>query len=179
MPVTPAAWLTRGPRRRFAVIAVPSATATADVAAVLAGADGSRTATTGADPVDLLRRSPARLPSTAVRLASRVAVLVGTPFRPTDPDAPLEETGDLLPDAPVLPEPDAALCRATAKVLGVSVVADAKDCTGGSGIGPGSGERDGRTVRGFDKNALGFPGSPDTALPDVGVTDHAGGASAT
>lgn len=47
---------TRAPRRRFAVVAVPLATAAAVVAAVLTGAVGSRTATTDADAVGLLDR---------------------------------------------------------------------------------------------------------------------------
>ncbi|MEU6198371.1 CU044_5270 family protein [Streptomyces sp. NPDC047061] len=259
----------RAPRRRFAVIAVPLATAAAIVAAVLAGAVGSRTATTDPDAVDLLRRiaevaaaqkavpvrddqyvyvrtqGAMKFSDTDIRVLReaswtavdgrraglrRVTVLVGPPFRardpfssyskgthdmklspdpnvttfrelqalPTDPDAllekiyagtggegqtrqsaALEKIGDLLPDATLLPELDAALYRAAAKIPGVSVVADAKDYTGRSGIGLSFRERDGRTVWVFDRKSLGFLGSADEALLEVGVTDKAGETSTT
>ncbi|MDQ0933651.1 CU044_5270 family protein [Streptomyces turgidiscabies] len=259
----------RAPRRRFAVIAVPLATATAIVAAVLAGAVGSKTASTDADAVDLLHRIAevaAAKKSVAVRddqyvyvrtqgfmkfsendvrilrEASwnavdgkraglrRITVLVGPPFRdrdpfsgyskgthdmrlnpdpnvtpfralqalPTDPDsllekiyagtkgegqtresAALEKIGDMLPDATLLPELDAALYRAAAKIPGVTVVNDAKDYTGRSGIGLSFKERDGRTVWVFDKKSLAFLGSPDEALLTVGVADKAGETPAT
>ncbi|WAU78736.1 CU044_5270 family protein [Streptomyces sp. Qhu-G9] len=257
----------RVPRRRFAAIAVPLATAAAIVAAVLVGGVGSETATnatTDADAVDLLNRIAevaAAKKSVAVRddqyvyvrtqgsmkfsekdirvlrEASwtavdgkrpglrRVTVLVGPPFRhrdpfssyskgthdmrlspdpnittfrelqalPTAPDsllekiyadtkgegqtresAALERIGDMLPDATLLPELDAALYRAAAKIPGVSVIADAKDYTGRSGIGLSFKERDGRTVWVFDKESLDFLGSADEALLDVGVADRAG-----
>ncbi|WP_069764444.1 CU044_5270 family protein [Streptomyces sp. LUP47B] len=259
----------RAPRRRFAVIAVPLATAAAIVAAVLAGAVGSRTATTDADAVDLLNRIAevaAAKKSVPVRddqyvyvrtqgsmkfsehdirilrEASwtavdgkraglrRVTVLVGPPFRPrdplssysrgthdmrlnpdpnvttfrelqalpTDPDAllekiyagtrgegqtresaALEKIGDMLADATLLPELDAALYRAAARIPGVSVVTDAKDYTGRSGIGLSFEERDGRTVWVFDKNSLDFLGTADEALLAVGVTDKTGETPAT
>ncbi|MFD4502659.1 CU044_5270 family protein [Streptomyces sp. NPDC058457] len=259
----------RAPRRRFAVIAVPLATAAAIVAAVLAGATGSRTATTDADAVGLLHRiaevaaakktvpvrddqyvyvrtqGSMKFSDNDIRILReaswtavdgkraglrRVTVLVGPPFRPrdpfssyskgthdmrlspdpnvptfrelqtlpTDPDAllekiyagtkgegqtrqsaALEKIGDMLPDATLLPELDAALYRAAAKIPGVSVVADAKDYTGRSGIGLSFEERDGRTVWVFDKKSLDFLGSADEALLDVGVTDKAGETSAT
>ncbi|UIX32326.1 CU044_5270 family protein [Streptomyces sp. GQFP] len=254
----------RTPRRRFAAIAVPLATAAAIVAAVLAGAGGSEKATTDADAVDLLNRI-AEVAATkesvpvrddqyvyvrtqgsmkfsendirVLREASwtavdgkreglrRVTVLTGPPsgprdpfssyskgthdmklspdpnvttFRelqslPTDPDAllkeiyagtkgegqirqsaALEKIGDLLPDATLLPELDAALYRAAAKIPGVSLVDDAKDYTGRPGIGLTFEERDGHTVWVFDKNSLAFLGSTDEALLDVGVADRTG-----
>ncbi|MFI6437393.1 CU044_5270 family protein [Streptomyces sp. NPDC050759] len=259
----------RAARRRFAVIAVPLATAAAIVAAVLAGAVGSRTATTDADAVDLLHRiaevaaakksvpvsddqyiyvrsqgsmkfsdhdirilREARWTAVDGKRAGlrRVTVLVGPPFRPrdpfssyskgthdmrlspdpnvttfrelqalpTDPDAllekiyagtkgegqteesaALEKIGDMLPDATLLPELDAALYRAAAKIPGVSVVADAKDYAGRSGIGLSFKERDGRTVWVFDKKSLDFLGSADEALLNVGVADKAGETPAT
>ncbi len=259
----------RAPRRRFAVIAVPLATAAAIVAAVLAGTVGSRTATTDADAVDLLNRiaevaaakksvpvrddqyvyvrtqgsmkfsendirilREARWTAVDGRRAGlrRVTVLVGPPFRPrdpfssyskgthdmrlspdpnvttfrelqalpTDPDAllekiyagtrgegqtresaALEKIGDLLADATLLPELDAALYRAAARIPGVSVVTDAKDYTGRSGIGLSFEERDGRTVWVFDKKSLDFLGSADEALLAVGVADKAGETPAT
>ncbi|MBW8740838.1 MAG: CU044_5270 family protein [Streptomyces turgidiscabies] len=254
----------RAPRRRFAVIAVPLATATAIVAAVLAGAVGSKTASTDADAVDLLHRiaevaaakksvpvrddqyvyvrtqGSMKFSENDVRILReaswnavdgkraglrRITVLVGPPFRardpfsgyskgthdmrlspdpnvttfrelqalPTDPDAllekiyagtkgegqtresaALEKIGDMLPDATLLPELDAALYRAAAKMPGVSVVTDAKDYTGRSGIGLSFKERDGRTVWVFDKKSLAFLGSPDQALLTVGGADKAG-----
>lgn len=254
----------RASRRRFAVIAVPLATAAAIVAAVLAGAVGSRTATTDTDAVDLLNRiaevaaakksvpikddqyiyvrtqGSMKFSDKDVRILRdarwtavdgkhaglrRVTVLVGPPFRPrdpfssyskgthdmrlnpdpnvttfrelqtlpTDPDAllkkiyagtkgegqtkesaALEKIGDMLPDATLLPELDAALYRAAAKIPGVSVVTEAKDYTGRSGIGLSFKERDGRMVWVFDKKSLDFLGSADEALLDVGVADKAG-----
>ncbi|WP_123975506.1 hypothetical protein [Streptomyces sp. Ag109_O5-1] len=85
----------------------------------------------------------------------------------------------MLPDATLLPELDAALYRTAAKIPGVSVVADAKDFTGRSGIGLSFRERDGRTVWVFDRKSLDFLGSADEALLAVGVADKAGGTSAT
>jgi hypothetical protein len=254
----------RASRRRFAVIAVPLATAAAIVAAVLAGAVGSRTATTDTDAVDLLNRiaevaaakksvpirddqyiyvrtqGSMKFSDKDIRILRdarwtavdgkhaglrRVTVLVGPPFRPrdpfssyskgthdmrlnpdpnvttfrelqtlpTDPDAllkkiyagtkgegqtkesaALEKIGDMLPDATLLPELDAALYRAAAKIPGVSVVTEAKDYTGRSGIGLSFKERDGRMVWVFDKKSLDFLGSADEALLDVGVADKAG-----
>ncbi|MFF7472698.1 CU044_5270 family protein [Streptomyces sp. NPDC008092] len=254
----------RTPRRRFAVVALPLATAAAVVAAVLTGATGSRSATTDADAVALLDRiaevaaakqtapvrddqyvyvrtqSSMRFAEDDIRILResswtavdgrraglrRVTVLVGPPFRPrdpfssysrgthdmrlspdpnvptfrelrtlpTDPDAllekiyagtkgegrtrrsaALEKIGDLLPDATLLPELDAALYRAAARIPGVSVVADAKDRTGRTGIGLSFEERDGRTVWVFDRKSLAFLGTADEALLAVGVTDKAG-----
>ncbi|MFI1360721.1 CU044_5270 family protein [Streptomyces sp. NPDC020898] len=96
----------------------------------------------------------------------------------TRESAALEKIGDMLPDATLLPELDAALYRAAAKIPGVSVVTDAKDYTGRSGIGLSFKERDGRTVWVFDKKSLDFLGSADEALLDVGVADKAGGTPA-
>ncbi|MFG2370219.1 CU044_5270 family protein [Streptomyces sp. NPDC048504] len=254
----------RAPRRRFAVIVVPLATAAAVVAAVLAGADGSRPATTDTDAVGLLnhiaevaaakKSVPVRDDQyvyvrtqgsmkfsdkdiRVLREASwtavdgrraglrRVTVLVGPPFRPRDPfssyskgthdmklspdpnvatfrelqalptepnallekiyadtkgegqtqeSEALEKIGELLPDATLLPELNAALYRAAAKIPGVSVVSDAKDYAGRSGIGLSFKELDGRTVWVFDKKSYDFLGSADEALLDVGVADKAG-----
>jgi hypothetical protein len=93
----------------------------------------------------------------------------------TKESAALEKIGDMLPDATLLPELDAALYRAAAKIPGVAVVTDAKDYTGRSGIGLSFKESDGRTVWVFDKKSLDFLGSADEALLDVGVADEAGG----
>jgi len=97
----------------------------------------------------------------------------------TRESAALEKIGDLLADATLLPELDAALYRAAAKIPGVSVVTDAKDYTGRSGIGLSFEERDGRTVWVFDKKSLDFLGSADEALLAVGVADKAGETPAT
>ncbi|MEU9456418.1 CU044_5270 family protein [Streptomyces sp. NPDC048277] len=258
----------RAPRRRFAVVAVPLATAAAVVATVVVGIVESTTATPDAQAVGLLNRIaevaaakrtvPVRddqyiyvstqgamtFSKDDVRIMRvtewtavdgrraglrRFNVLVGPPFRPrdplsayskgthdmklypdpnvtafralqslpTDPDAllakiyagtkgegqtresaALEKIGDLLPDAKLLPELDAALYRAAAKIPGVSVVSHAKDYTGRSGIGLSFKERDGRTVWVFDTKSLDFLGTPDEALLDVGVADRTGGTPA-
>lgn len=257
------------PRRRFAVIALPLATAAAITAAVLTGAVGSKTATTDADAVDLLNRiaevAAAKKPVpvrhdqyiyvrtqgsmtfsendtrilretrwTAVDGTRaglrRITVLVGPPFRPHDPfssyskgthdmrlspdpnittfrelqalptdpesllekiyadtkaqgqtrqSAALEKIGDMLPDATLLPELDAALYRAAAKIPGVSLVTDAKDYTGRSGVGLSFKDRDGRTLWVFDQKSFDFLGTADEALLTVGVADKAGETPAT
>jgi len=92
----------------------------------------------------------------------------------TRESAALEKIGDLLPDASLLPELDAALYRAAAKIPGVSLVTDTKDYTGRSGIGLSFKDRDGDTVWVFDKNSLQFLGTPDEALLNVGVANRAG-----
>ena len=97
----------------------------------------------------------------------------------TRESAALEKIGDMLADATLLPELDAALYRAAARIPGVSVVTDAKDYTGRSGIGLSFKERDGRTVWVFDKKSLDFLGSADEALLAVGVADKAGETPAT
>ncbi len=93
---------------------------------------------------------------------------------PTRESAALEKIGGMLPDAMLLPELDAALYRAAAKIPGVSVVADAKDYTSRTGIGLSFKERDGRTVWVFNKKSLDFMGSADEALLDVDVVDETG-----
>ncbi|MCI3274903.1 CU044_5270 family protein [Streptomyces cylindrosporus] len=108
---------------------------------------------------------------------------------PTDPDAllrkiyddtkddrgqALERIGDMLAEAGLLPELDAALYRAAAKVPGVSVVANAKDYAGRSGIGLAFRGREEREVWVFDKESLAYLGSGTEALLDVGVADKAG-----
>ncbi|MGI5456448.1 CU044_5270 family protein [Streptomyces sp. CA-249302] len=108
---------------------------------------------------------------------------------PTDPDAllrkiygdtkddrgqALERIGDLLADATLLPELDAALYRAAAKVPGVSVVANAEDYAGRSGVGLAFKGSEGREVWVFGKADLTYLGSGTEALLDVGVADKAG-----
>ncbi|MEU6140178.1 CU044_5270 family protein [Streptomyces sp. NPDC047081] len=108
---------------------------------------------------------------------------------PTDPDAllrkiyddtkddrgqALERIGDLLAEAGLLPELDAALYRAAARIPGVSVVANAKDYAGRSGIGLTFEGRDGREVWVFGKKSLAYLGSGKEALLDVGVADKVG-----
>ncbi|MEU6550470.1 CU044_5270 family protein [Streptomyces sp. NPDC046915] len=92
----------------------------------------------------------------------------------TRQSAALEKIGDMLPDATLLPELDAALYRAAAKIPGVSVVTDAEDYTGRPGIGLSFEESDGHTVWVFDDKSLDFLGSSHEALLDVGVADKPG-----
>ncbi|MFF4348784.1 CU044_5270 family protein [Streptomyces sp. NPDC001530] len=252
------------PRRRFAIIAVPLATAAAVAAAVVVGTGGSETPTTDQEAVDLLNRIATvaaakksltvrddqyvyirtqgsleitdvedsgtqiyrRSDWTAVNGKrpglARITVLSGpnlpghrvpkgTPedmrlspdpnvstYRelqalPTDPDAllkkvyddtkdkdsinrgaALEMIGDMLDDATLLPEVDAALYRAAAKIPGVSVVENAKDLAGRPGIGLSFKGGDDRDTWVFDKESLNYLGSDEVALLGAGVVDKVG-----
>ncbi|MEU3339477.1 CU044_5270 family protein [Streptomyces sp. NPDC006668] len=92
----------------------------------------------------------------------------------SEQSAALEKIGDMLPDATLLPALDAALYRAAARIPGVSVVQNAKDYAGRSGIGLTFKDRGDRTVWVFDKRSLDYLGSNKEALLDTGVADKAG-----
>ncbi|GAA3866110.1 hypothetical protein GCM10023084_19230 [Streptomyces lacrimifluminis] len=112
---------------------------------------------------------------------------------PTDPDAllkkiyadtgdggsadrgqALELIGDMLATATLLPEVNAALYRAAAKIPGVSVVENAKDLAGRPGIGLRFKDRDDHETWVFDKGSLTYLGSDEKALLGTGVVDKAG-----
>jgi hypothetical protein len=252
------------PRRRFARIGVPLATAAAVAAAVVVGTVGSGTPTTDQEAVDLLNRiatvaaakksvtvrddqyvyisTQGSLEITDVedsgtqiyrrsnwaavngkRLGlARITVLSGpnlpgdrtpkgvaqdmtlsadpnvTSYRelkalPTDPDALLEKIyddtkdrgsinrgaalemiGDMLDEATLLPEVDAALYRAAAKIPGVSVVDKAEDLAGRPGVGLSFKDGDRRDTWVFDKESLNYLGSDKVALLGTGVVDKVG-----
>ncbi|MEU6148166.1 hypothetical protein ABZ848_48535 [Streptomyces sp. NPDC047081] len=69
----------------------------------------------------------------------------------------------MLPDATLLPQLDAALYRAAAKIPGVLVVTRAKDYTDRSGIGLSFKESSGHTVWVYDKSPLDFLGPADAS----------------
>ncbi|AEM86940.1 CU044_5270 family protein [Streptomyces violaceusniger] len=112
---------------------------------------------------------------------------------PTDPDAllkkiyadtkddgsinrgqALERIGEMLADAKLLPELNAALYRAAAKIPGVSVVRNAKDFAGRPGIGLSFKDRDDRDTWVFDKKSLNYLGSDEVAVLGAGVVDKVG-----
>ncbi|MGY1495130.1 CU044_5270 family protein [Streptomyces sp. QTS52] len=252
------------PRRRFAMIGVPLATAAAVATAVVVGSVGSGTPTTDQEAVDLLNRIAtvaAAKKSVTVRDdqyiyvniqgsleitdvedsgtqiyrrsnwtavngkrsgLARITVLSGpnlpgsrtpkgvaedmrlsadpnvTTYRelealPTDPDAllkkiyddtkdkdsinrgaALEMIGDMLADATLLPEVDAALYRAAARIPGVSVVEKAKDIAGRPGIGLSFKDGDRHDTWVFDEQSLNYLGSDEVALLGAGVVDRIG-----
>ncbi|MFI6933787.1 CU044_5270 family protein [Streptomyces sp. NPDC050287] len=104
----------------------------------------------------------------------------------TRQSAALETIGGMLADATLLPELDAALYRAAAKIPGVSVVDNAKDFAGRPGIGltfkngnrdnqaDKDGEVDEDEVWVFDKKTLTYLGSDKEALLDTGIADALG-----
>ncbi|MFE6172784.1 CU044_5270 family protein [Streptomyces sp. NPDC056464] len=89
-------------------------------------------------------------------------------------EAALEEIGAMLPSAPLLPELNAALYRAAAKIPGVSVVRNAEDVTGREGIGLTFKDRDDQDTWVFDRKSLKFLGTDEQALLGVGVADRIG-----
>ncbi|WP_447037268.1 CU044_5270 family protein [Streptomyces sp. DSM 118878] len=88
--------------------------------------------------------------------------------------AALEMIGDMLDDATLLPELDAALYRAAAKIPGITVVQKAKDFAGRPGIGLSFENGDDRGTWVFDKKSLTYLGSDDVALLGTGIVDKAG-----
>ncbi len=88
--------------------------------------------------------------------------------------AALEEIGSMLPSATLLPDLNAALYRAAAKIPGVSVVDDAKDIAGRHGIGLTFKDGDDRDTWVFDRESLNFLGTDEVALLDAGVVDRVG-----
>ncbi|QOV37705.1 CU044_5270 family protein [Streptomyces ferrugineus] len=93
---------------------------------------------------------------------------------PTHEAAALEEIGAMLPSATLLPELNAALYRAAARIPGVSVVRDAEDIAGREGVGLTFNDRDDQDTWVFDKKSLKFLGTDEQALLGVGIADRIG-----
>jgi len=93
---------------------------------------------------------------------------------PTHEEAALEAIGAMLSKATLLPEVDAALYRAAARIPGVSVAEHAEDAAGRRGIGLAFGDGDDRDVWVFNRKMLDCLGSDEVALLDVGVVDKIG-----
>jgi len=117
---------------------------------------------------------------------------------PTDPDALLkklsgdagvsesrrtevvvENVGAILDDATLLPDLSAALYRAVAELPGVRVVDHVKDAAGREGVGLTFDGAPKGYAWVFDSSSLGYLGTTDAALLDVGVADTKGEAPAT
>ncbi|MFE0474877.1 CU044_5270 family protein [Streptomyces sp. NPDC058947] len=142
---------------------------------VLSGPSGKGTAdmSLGRDPNGTTYRELEELPTDADALHDRVwAATEGQ--GPTHEEAALEMIGSMLQGATLLPEVDAALYRAAAMIPGVSVVEDAEDAAGRSGVGLAVGEGDDRDVWVFGEKDLRYLGSDDVALLRVAVVDEAG-----
>ncbi|WP_371659768.1 CU044_5270 family protein [Streptomyces sp. NBC_00280] len=88
--------------------------------------------------------------------------------------AALEMIGDMLAEATLLPEVNAALYRAAAKIPGVSVVEKAKDIAGRPGIGLRFKDRDKHDTWVFDTESLNYLGSDEVALLGAGIVDKVG-----
>ncbi|KUO21512.1 hypothetical protein [Streptomyces dysideae] len=80
----------------------------------------------------------------------------------------------MLNQATLPPEVDAALCRAAARIPGVSVAEHAEDAAGRRGIGLAFRDGDDRDLWVFDRKTLHYLGSDEVALLDVGVVDKIG-----
>ncbi|GHH07336.1 CU044_5270 family protein [Streptomyces lanatus] len=98
----------------------------------------------------------------------------GTEGEGAHEEAALEEIGAMLPSATPLPELNAALYRAAAKIPGVSVVRNAEDIAGRKGVGLTFKDRDEQATWVFDRKSLKFLGTDEEALLDVGIADKAG-----
>ncbi|MFI8219669.1 CU044_5270 family protein [Streptomyces sp. NPDC085932] len=142
---------------------------------VLSGPSGERTEdmTLEADPNRTTYRELEELPTDTDRLYDHVwSATQGQ--GPTHEEAALEMIGSMLQDATLLPEVDAALYRAAARIPGVTVVRDAEDAAGRAGIGLSFGDGDDRDVWVFGEKDLRYLGSDEVALLDVDVVDKAG-----
>ncbi|CAL9344007.1 hypothetical protein SUDANB108_00322 [Streptomyces sp. enrichment culture] len=93
---------------------------------------------------------------------------------PTHEEAALEMIGSMLEGATLLPDVDAALYRAAARIPGVTVVDRAKDAAGRTGVGLAFGDGDDRDVWVFGRKNLKYLGSDDVALLDIDVVDEPG-----
>ncbi|MFD7117616.1 CU044_5270 family protein [Streptomyces sp. NPDC059922] len=98
---------------------------------------------------------------------------------PTQGEAVFEAIAEMLPQATLRPELNAALYRATAKIPGVVVRQDAVDASGRHGVGLAlrtdtdrDRDRDTDTVVWvFDRDRLSYLGTNEVALLDVGIAD--------
>ncbi|MEE1938048.1 CU044_5270 family protein [Streptomyces sp. TRM 70361] len=93
---------------------------------------------------------------------------------PTHEEAALEMIGSMLESAALLPEVEAALYRAAARIPGVTVVDHAEDAAGRAGVGLAFGDGEERDVWVFGEKDLNYLGSEEVALLDVDVVDEAG-----
>ncbi|WP_055563280.1 CU044_5270 family protein [Streptomyces atriruber] len=93
---------------------------------------------------------------------------------PTHEEAALEMIGSMLEGATLLPDVGATLYRAAARVPGITVVDDAEDASGRSGVGLAFGDGENRQVWVFEDKRLAYLGSDHVALLDVDVVDRAG-----
>ncbi|WP_030670634.1 CU044_5270 family protein [Streptomyces sp. NRRL B-1347] len=93
---------------------------------------------------------------------------------PTHEEAALEMIGSMLEGATLLPDVGATLYRAAARIPGITVVGDAEDASGRSGVGLAFGDGEDRQVWVFEDKRLAYLGSNDVALLDVGVVDRLG-----
>ncbi|MER5938573.1 CU044_5270 family protein [Streptomyces sp. NPDC001928] len=91
---------------------------------------------------------------------------------PTHEEAALEMIGSMLEGATLLPDVGATLYRAAARIPGITVVDDAEDASGRSGVGLAYGEGEDREVWVFEDKNLTYLGSDDVALLDVDVVDR-------
>jgi hypothetical protein len=137
-------------------------------------AKGTRDMKLPADPNTTTFRELEALPTDPDELLRKIYADAKGEGAQTRQSAALETIGDMLDDATLLPELDAALYRAAAKIPGVSVVENAEDFTGRSGIGLSFEDRDGREVWVFDKKSLDYLGSDKEALLGTAVADKPG-----
>jgi hypothetical protein len=142
---------------------------------VLSGPSGRGTEdmTLQADPNRATYRELEELPTSTDQLYDHIwSATEGQ--GPSHEEAALEMIGSMLQDATLLPRVDAALYRAAARIPGVSVVRDAEDAAGRTGVGLSFGDGEDRDVWVFGEKDLKYLGSDEVALLDVGVVDEAG-----
>ncbi|MGW3418782.1 CU044_5270 family protein [Streptomyces phaeochromogenes] len=132
---------------------------------------GTRDMRLGVDPNVITLREVEALPTDPDALLRRIYADAGGEDRP---GRALERIGQMLDQATLLPEAGAALYRAAARIPGVSVVENAEDHAGRSGIGLGFEERGERHVWVFDEESLTYLGSDRSALLATGVVDRIG-----
>jgi hypothetical protein len=134
---------------------------------------GTRDMKLNADPNTTTYRELQALPTDADKLHEQIWTATQGQG-PTHEQAALEMIGTMLRNTTLLPEVDAALYRAAAKIPGVSVVQNAKDVAGRAGIGLAFSDGDERDVWVFDRKNLHYLGSNEVALLDIDVVDKVG-----
>ncbi|MEU9558156.1 CU044_5270 family protein [Streptomyces fumanus] len=134
---------------------------------------GTRDMTLSEDPNVMTYRELRELPTDTGELYERVwSATAGQ--GPTHEEAALEMIGSMLQGATLLPQVDAALYRVAARIPGVTVVENAQDAAGRTGIGLAFADGDDRDVWVFGEKDLNYLGSGEVALLDVGVVDEVG-----
>ncbi|MER6345276.1 CU044_5270 family protein [Streptomyces sp. NPDC001595] len=134
---------------------------------------GTRDMALEADPNHTTYRELQELPTDPDQLYERVWEATEGQG-PTHEEAALEAIGSMLRGATLLPEVDAALYRAAARIPGVTVVEHAEDAAGRTGVGLSFGDGREREVWVFGKSGLNYLGTEEVALLDIGVVDKAG-----